>query len=509
MRAWDGAADLLRRVLAAPLDRPSWAAGITNWSSAQSAVDALPDLQLPSPALICGFLGLYLAVVGPLNYFALRFFKRRELAWLTIPATVLVFSLAAYLAGYGLAGSQPTLHQLAVVQAWPDSSQARLDQAAGLFSPRRAVYELEFAPDMLVRPVPGYSQPGASALRFEEGDQPRLLGVRTEIASVQSFAAQGAVPAPRFEAELTLALKAATVQLDGTVTNQSDLLLEEAVLLAPGGVERLGAFGPGETRRVALLLSGGRATPLAGNSIVPVGPGQFGPAKPAPYTPGLSDTTIDDILGTPNYYDDRVLYRRYSLLAAVINTYYSGAGVGRGSGVYLAGWSTRAPAQVSVVGTDFKSEAETLYLIALPAGLTAAGGPLTVTPSLMTWLPLEVSASGSAFAPYDATLYAGERVAFQFQPIQSLALARIQSLVLELTGTSYGASNQPTPPGVELWDFQAAAWSPLPGVGYGRAPVEAPQRFVGAGGEIRVRLSNPGADTINLSGLEFTLIGEP
>ncbi|MBL8056627.1 MAG: hypothetical protein JNK29_08010 [Anaerolineales bacterium] len=506
LRAWDGLADLFRQALAAPLDQPSWAAGLTNWSSAQSAVDALPDLQLPSPLLICGFLGLYLAVVGPLNYLALRFLKRRELAWITIPATVLAFSLAAYLAGYGLAGVQPTLHQLAIVQVWPAADRARLDQVVGLFSPRRAVYELGFAPGLLAQPVPGYSQPGANPLRFEQGDQPRVLGVRTEIAAVQSFAAEGTVPAPRFEASLTLAMSASTVRLAGTLTNQSELTLTDAVLLAPGGVERLGTFQPGETRTLMLLLGSGRAGSLTGSSPWPITPGTSIPIPP--YSPSGVDSTIDDILGTSAYYDDRTLYRRYSLLTAAINTYTPGASPGRGNGVYLAGWSAQPPAPASVLGADYKTEAETLYLIALPTTLAVADGPLTVTPGLMKWLPLEVSATGAA-APYDTTLYAGEHMAFQFQPVPGVAFARPTALTLDLIGTSYSGSGQVVAPAVELWDFQAAEWQRLAGLTYGTTRIEAPERYVGAGGEIRARLSNPGPDTISLSSLEFTLVVEP
>mgnify|MGYP000176875856 CR=1 FL=1 len=509
LRAWDGAAGLFRKVLAASSDRPSWAPGITNWSSAQSAVDALPDLQLPNPFLICGFLGLYLALVGPANYFVLRLIKRRELAWVTIPVIVAVFSLVAYLAGYGLAGNQPTLHRLAIVQAWPGAEQARVDQVVGLFSPRRTSYDLQFAPGLLVRPLPGYSQPGAASLRVEQGEALRLYGVRTEIAAVQTFLAQGAAPAPRIDSELRLELYGSAGRLLGSVTNQSDLVLEDAVLLAPGSSLALGDFQPGETRSVSLILSGGRAAPLSPNGILPVPPAGLPAQYPvAPYYGGNYDATIDEILGSGNYYGDRQQYRRYSLLSAAINTYAGGAAPGRGSGVYLVGWTSAMPVEAAVLNTAYKTDDQTVYLIGLRSVLDTSGA-VVVVPGLMAWAPLQAASSG-ATAPYDATLYTGDQLAVSFAPVRALTFGRVRDLQLHLYGNSYGPnSSGSTAPEVDLWDFVRGAWERLPATGYGDRTVPEPGRFVGAGGEVRLRLSNSSLDTLNVSVADFTLTVEP
>ncbi|MGH2524027.1 MAG: hypothetical protein ACRDH2_16090, partial [Anaerolineales bacterium] len=154
LKGWDGLEGLFRNILAAAPDRPSWAAGLRNWYSARDAVNALPGLNLPSTWQICGFLGLYIVVIGPLNYLALKRLRRRELAWVTIPGLVLIFSAATYLTGYQLRGAQASLHRLTLVQVWPDSEQARVDQIVGLFSPRRSAYDLQFAEGFLVRPMP-------------------------------------------------------------------------------------------------------------------------------------------------------------------------------------------------------------------------------------------------------------------------------------------------------------------------------------------------------------------
>lgn len=509
LKGWAGLEGLFRRVLSAPIDRPSWAGGMTNWGQAQTAVGALPNLQLPNPLLICGFLGFYLVIVGPLNYLALRLIKRREFAWFTIPGIVTVFSVSAYVIGYFVIGGRAILHQLSIVQVWPNVEQARVDQAVGVFSPRRTTYTVEFAPGFLARQMPNTSGPVASALRVEQGDTTQLSGIRTDIASVQGFVAQGFVPAPRFDSTLRIEVNGGSSQLMGDVINQSPLTLRDAVLLAPGSALRLGDFGPGQAQQISLLLSNVRAAPAATTSILPYSAGPSS-SYGSTYYPGYYDTTIDDIVGNAAYYSDRESYRRYSLLSAAINTYTGYGGIGRGTGVYLAGWTDGAPATARILNAGFDTENATVYLVALNSVFDFGGGAITVPPGLMTWSPLFTGPGGSIAAPYDTTLYINDAFSLRFNPVHTLNYSRVQSLILSLLGSSYGSSTTTTnTPRVALWDFGQEAWVELDVPGYGTHTVSEAEPFVGPGGEIRARLTNAGPDTITLSSLEFTLTVEP
>jgi len=510
LRGWDGTLNLFRKALSAPVDRPGWAFGITNWSSASEAVDSLPGLQLPNPLLICGFLGLYLIIIGPVNYLVLRFVKRRELAWVTIPGIVAVFSISAYVIGSFLSGSQPILHQLSIVQAWPDSDQARVDQVVGLFSPRRTTYTVDFAPGFLVRPLQSYSGPNPASgdIRIEQGDRSRLYNVRTDIASLERFIAVGRAPAPRFDAQLQTELSGGSfpsITLKGAIINQSEVTLDEAILLVPGSVERLGRFAPGETRSISLSLANARASNLPQNVIVPFGTGGTGAPPSVPYYSSQYDSTVDDILGTSAYYTDKDIYRKYLLLSAAINTYSGG---GRGGGVYLVGWSASAPVSAEVVDAAYATSDQTVYFIALRSSVNFAGSLITVSPGFMTWTPLELTRNSGAAGPYDISIYANESYSLRFQPFQPLAFRAVKDLTLHLYGTSYGPNSKRTPE-LELWDFAENAWQALGPVSYGDTTLAQPARFVGPGGEIQVRATNTTtSDTINITTLDFTLTVE-
>lgn len=511
LRGWSGIADLFRRLLSASLDRPSWAFGIANWSQAGSAINRIPDLVLPDPLLICGFLGFYLIVVGPLNYVVLRFFKRRELAWFTIPAIVCAFSMVTYLTGLVLVGGQAVLHQLSIVQVWHGASQARVEQVVGVFSPARTIYDLEFGPGFLARPLPGYSAPAPTSLRVEQGERTRLYGVRSDIGSVQAFAIQGFTSAPQFDAGLEIEIVGGAARLRGTVTNQSTLTLQNAVLLAPGGVLRLGELKPGETRQITLSLSSSRAASVPPNAVLPFSAGSGGSfANPAlSYSPySTYDTTIDDILGTSNYYQDREQLRRYELLSSAINAYGGAGGLGRGTGVYLAGWTESAPTSARLLNAGFRESSATLYLIALPSATRYPGGEITLLPSMLTWSPRPLGGNDPHLGqpPYDLTLYTGGQYAVRFMP--RAAPGRLAELVLNLYGTSYGSKSNVAPQ-VELWDFARGNWVLAPLSGYGSFTIADPDRFRGPGGEIEVRLYNPGPDTIQINQLDFVLKFRP
>jgi hypothetical protein len=514
LKGWDGFGGLFRNILSIPLDRPSWLNGPANWSAAQEAVTALPNLELPATWQVCGFMFVYLIVIGPLNYLVLKQLKRRELAWITIPGIVLVFSSAAYISGYQLSGTRALLHQLTIVQVWPDSDRAQVDVLVGLFSPRRSSYDLEFAPGLLVRPMPNYSGfGGPPTVRVEQGDSSRVPGVNTEVAAVESFVAQGWTAAPQFSSSLTMnvALAGGSATLDGAITNLSDLTLKDVVLLGPGpgSAQRLGQFSPGETMNVSLYLGSSRARPAPPNTISPAAlVTVVGSVPPPYYYGGYYDSTLDDVFGTSGgyYYNygDREQYRRFSLFQSVLDPYNSS---GRGNGIYLVGWTSDAPREVStrVTNRNFSTLDATLYLIALRPEINLESGALTVPPGLMTWALLEASAQGGSPSPYDYYAYTGDRYAIRFAPAQPLVFDSAEELTLRLT--SYGMTGIPDLR-VELWDFSEYRWSQQVGLVWGENPIPDPARFVGPGGEILVRVENTGFSQVSIENLDFTLVVE-
>jgi len=127
-------------------------------SSATSATSGLLEalksskqLKTPPVSVIAWFLALYVFFLVPVNYVLLRFFDRRELAWLTIPVIVLVFSVMSYAAALRIKGTAILTRQVNLVQTSDSSKIARADAMLWLFSPKKTTYDISSRdPQMVV-----------------------------------------------------------------------------------------------------------------------------------------------------------------------------------------------------------------------------------------------------------------------------------------------------------------------------------------------------------------------
>jgi len=504
LKGWKGIEGVYRNLLAVATDRPGWSSAYRNWYNAGEAVNAIPGIGLPHPLQVCVFLGGYVFAIGPLNYILLRRLKRRELAWITIPGLVLLFTAITYIAGFGLRGSRPTLHRLAVAQVWENSDRAQIESLVGIFSPRRAEYDLQVDGDMLLRPLPSdtyYRSLNLSldGAQMEQSDSSFVRHVRVDVGAITPFVAQGQVAAPKFTSSLTYSVNSTRSVLEGTITNQSDITLRDAVVLSAGGAQRVGDITPGSSVTAKVSLTAIHASSISQNStqILPAG---ITLPYPSSYYSGY-DTTIEDILGTTSYYDDRETYRRYSLLTWLFDPYNTG---GRGGGTYLVGWSDVSPVKASLVGDRFNVEDKTIYLIRLNPQVVVSDGSITVPPGLMTWELIDPGQNGGG-SPYDSYLSQGY-FALRFRPSIVLDYSSAASLTMHFT--SYGATGQ-SPLVVSLWDQQEGVWVELKNLSWGDTVIKSPNRFVGSDGRIDVRLESPNYSTsVSVETLDFTLVAQ-
>jgi hypothetical protein len=323
--------------------------------------------------------------------------------------------------------------------------------------------------------------------------------VRVDVGAIKPFVAQGQIVAPRFVSELKYSVTGPGPALEGTITNQSTLTLHDAVVLAFSGFERVGDVAPGEQVKVNIPLNSNRATwtVQSQTQILPSGV-PISSIYSSGYYSGY-DSTIENILGTASYYDNRETYRRYSLLTWLFDPYSSG---GRGSGTYLVGWADESPVNVSLAGEAFNTADQTLFLIRLQPKMVLGSGSVTVLPGLMTWETLDPGTGGGG-SPYDSYLSQGY-FSVRYRPFAGLDFSQVTSLTLHLS--SYGATG-PAPLNVSLWDQSAGEWVQLDGVNWGNTHIQSPERYVGGDGHIDVRVENTSfQNSVSIENVDFTLV---
>lgn len=125
-------------------------ADMNDSSSASALADRLrgemvrsPQLKTPPSSAIAWFLALYVFFLVPVNYVVLRAIDRRELAWLTVPLVVIVFSVLSFVAALRIKGTQVRQRQVNIVFGSNESGRARADSLLWLFSPRKTSYAIE------------------------------------------------------------------------------------------------------------------------------------------------------------------------------------------------------------------------------------------------------------------------------------------------------------------------------------------------------------------------------
>ena len=223
-----------------------------NEGSLVDALSNLPAVRLPGFEQLFILIVAYVIAVGPLNYLLLRRRDRREWAWITIPATMLVFAIATYGLGALQKGGDVIVNQLAVVHGAVGSDRGLGRVHIGVFSPNRGTFDVAVGGGALL------SAPSAN--RFDGTVQRPLDVVFGETATVRDygvgfgalrgFRAEAALAAPRTEAQLTLADDG----ISGTVTNASGMQLQDVSLVYGAAAALLGDMEPGESSPVELSL---------------------------------------------------------------------------------------------------------------------------------------------------------------------------------------------------------------------------------------------------------------
>ncbi len=256
LRGWSGMSDFWLALVTTADSQPSWSYGISDWDSASNSVNVLPGINLlPDILPLTGFLALYILLIGPLNYLILNRINRRELAWITIPVLIIAFSALAWAVGFNLRGNEVTISRLTLVQSWPDSDHARVQQLLGLLSPRRAQYTLSLSDGTFLHPIVPSTQ--GSFLRsgvqsntdVQQTDVFSVVDFPVDASFIAAFDAEKVIDKPAISGQASLVYDEVDGQqlIHGSVRNNTEHVLQDPVVLVRGSAFRLdNSLQPGE-----------------------------------------------------------------------------------------------------------------------------------------------------------------------------------------------------------------------------------------------------------------------
>lgn len=299
----------------------------------------LPALQLPSFWVLLLYVIVYIGMVGPLNFLILRRLRRVELAWLTIPATVLVFVVGTYGVSLLVRGSEPLISQITVVQSVEAAPTSQATAFIGVFSPRRAQYTLNLGPETMVSKGGFFNQGAASQTPLVWTDSAtEVRDALVDVSSLRTFVAEQPIgSAPRVASRL----QRDPLRIQGEVINQGDEPLLDALLVSGDNVQPLGAIAPGATRSVAL----------------PLGMGNF---------PGGDNAATEGLFNRQNILANLFGFNQFGLnIMAGPNPLPLRQGMIERDGVYLLAWRDQPLLDLRINGDPVNQQGLTLYVIRL------------------------------------------------------------------------------------------------------------------------------------------------
>jgi len=475
VKYWDGQTAMWQRLIAQVPARPSVAEPAESsfrYAPEFGLADAAsytPAAALPPFWLLLGFLGAYIVVLVPVNYAVLKRWDRRELAWVTTPVIVIVFTLGAYGLGYGMRGGEVVLNRLAVVEAAPDTRLARARGYVGIFSPARASYELLLKGTAAsARSVSSEGQGTRNPAVVVYGPEVRVANIGMNMWTSRAFCVE-------FLADLTSGV-GGEIEYDGKelllrVENNTGFALKRCRLVQGNSQGRKRDVQPGAKAEWAV---GG----MAG-----IGDRSRGSSQPTQVAipEGMEDLAIRSLFGSRAYGPMRaasVAAQEPYLVAAVE------------APLIPAELARRRP----------QTNDLNILVTRLPLKL-APGRTINLPKWMVAGRPIAASGSIGGGEPWDPALsiYQGS-VVFEFGvPFGDKGgTARALSLRIGFGG-GHAPAGQGAPPGLSLsaLNHRTGQWQPLPAA-FLPVPFPTPADFMTGDGRILVKVAAH-ADTIQLS----------
>jgi hypothetical protein len=503
LRGWGGLTDVWFTMATTVEPNPSWMHEFTYWNSAASAVEVFPGYNiLPEVLPLCGFLAAYIGLVGPLNYLVLSRINRREYAWITIPAFIILFSVLAWVTGFNLRGNEARVSRISLVQSWPDTDRAHVEQLIGLLSPRRTQYSLSMDDGSFLRPIPRNDARFLTgnvelSTEIQQSDVFRAADFSVDASIIASFNASGVIEKPAISGQANLFYDGAVEELRGSVRNDSDVTLTDAVILARGVSLRLTEpLEPGEVETFNLTLAGeGPPAPSPMGDAPGVNASPYGYAGYG-YSYNNSNLvpfqTMLDILGDQYNYNsyyappestaqtEEIRRRQFFMESFLIDYYYA---TGRGNNVYLAGWSDTAPLSVNLEGANWSAQDTTLYFVELEVEFTPPTEQVLVSRDQFTWVVRERTGLNDVNLQ-DLSLQPGDEVVLRFTPLPNSQLSRVKEIVVEIGSSSAVLGTMP----LYLWDWRVGDWEEVEVSTSGAYNIRNPARFLGPQNAVELRI---------------------
>jgi len=482
-RGWEGSPRLWARLLPTNAALEQFFGGFPAAEESQNAMGSalgnLPSLEVPPAELLLVVIVAYILLIGPISYVVLRRMDRRELAWVTAPLLVVLFTACSFGIGNSLKGSEVIINQISLIRssgAGGAGAAATVESYAGIFSPDRATYDLTVEADALMakmRPINFDGRATSSDVVIEQGDPAHLRGLAIGVFGFEAVRADAIVER---EPVLSVTWRGEGGELIGTVTNEGTQPIQDVAYVSSSGGDMIdGELAPGESAELTI-----EATNVNGSS-----------ASDQVYGFGGFDNATEE--------QRQILVRRQVIDSLVgFGGFMPGIELGSGSsrGPYVIGWHDEpGPLPVAVDELEAQRYAQSVEVVSVRP--TLGTGEVEIGPEQMAVAVLSTEGTTSSGGPGMVMLGEGSVTYSIALPLEAtdMAVSELEILVgpdPSMVLGDQGAVGGFWPEGftLEVRDPSSGAWTLVGDISQrSRFEIEDPRSAISGTGRIEVRIT--------------------
>ncbi len=259
-RGWEGSPRLWARLLPTNVALEQFFGGFPGKEEAQNAMGGalgnLPSLEVPPAELLLGVIVAYILLIGPISYLVLRRMDRREMAWVTAPLLVVLFTACSFGIGSTMKGGDVLINQISLIRSSGAGQTAAVESYAGVFSPDRTTYDLTVEADALMAKLRPMNFDGTTAPSDVVVEQGNPAHVRDLAIGVFGFEAVRADAIVERDPVLGVTWRGAGDELIGTVTNLGSLPVHDVAYVSSSGGDLVtDELAPGESAEFELGIT--------------------------------------------------------------------------------------------------------------------------------------------------------------------------------------------------------------------------------------------------------------
>jgi hypothetical protein len=421
---------------------------------------------------------------------------KTEWAWFSIPIIALIMTVVMIMLVWNFRGSKPQVNQLAIVHQWNGEGQAYASGMVGIFSPRRASYQIQL--DAGLTPYP-YAPHNYFDTPNNEWDftQSETFKAETLInaSEIMPLGMLGSVRSLAINSDLDLNLESSTAILFGEIQNESEVDLKDAILFYPGGFEIIGEIPSSKLVRIDLPIDLLSQKSTNSNSII------YGNVyNPSTYYGSL----IESAIAPSTMAETNKVWQQLNLIEAILGNYTVPP-----VGFLLVGWDDeKSLYQVSIPGEEFDSNHLTAYMISLPIGTVSTKNQMVLPPALFSWFATENSNVASS-DPYQMRFGYQDQVEFFYKLALPVSYSKIVEIIIHLEGQD---SRSDFPLNVYLWNYEKKQWDQFNVRNWNDVLISDPTDYVDKNiTEVRIKLAengNGGGDA-TVTRADISLVVEP